>query len=59
MLTVYQSHQGFVEMMCAYFPDFSQIGSGVVCEWIFALADRMSNEKNNTANNSTGDATKK
>lgn len=43
-------------MMSAYFPDFSQIGSGVVCEWIFALANQMSNEKKSTADNSTSEA---
>lgn len=43
-------------MMTAYFPDFSQIGTGVVCEWIFALADQMSNEKKGTADNSTNEA---
>lgn len=37
---------GFVEMMSAYFPDFSQIQTGKVCEWIFELANETSKKKN-------------
>lgn len=44
---------GFVEMMSAYFPDFSQIETAKVCEWIFELANEMSKKKNNTESNST------
>lgn len=47
------SISGFVEMMSAYFPDFSQIETAKVCEWIFELANEMSKKKNNTESNST------
>lgn len=40
-------------MMSAYFPDFSQIETAKVCEWIFELANEMSKKKNNTESNST------
>lgn len=42
-------------MMSAYFPDFSQIETTTVCEWIFQLENQMSNEKKNenTSNIST------
>lgn len=40
------SSPGFVEMMSAYFPDFSQIETGKVCEWIFELANETSKKKN-------------
>lgn len=32
-------------MMSAYFPDFSQIGTATICEWIFQLESQISNEK--------------
>lgn len=32
-------------MMSAYFPDFSQIGTATICEWIFKLESQISNEK--------------
>lgn len=36
---------GFVEMMSAYFPDFSQIDTAKVCEWLFELGNHMSDDK--------------
>lgn len=39
------SFSGFVEMMSAYFPDFSQIDTTAVYNWIFQLENQMSNEK--------------
>lgn len=44
---------GFVEMMSAYFPDFSQIETSKVCEWIIELANEMSKKKNNAENKSS------
>lgn len=38
--------------MSAYFPDFSAIETGKVCEWIFELANEMSKKKSNTENKS-------
>lgn len=40
---------GFVEMMSAYLPDFSQIETGKVYQWIVALENEMSNEKKTAA----------
>lgn len=37
--------EGFIEMMSAYFPDFSQIATPTVCEWLFQLGSEMKNEK--------------
>lgn len=37
---------GFVEMMSAYLPEFSQIDTTAVYNWIFQLENKMSNEKN-------------
>lgn len=45
-------------MMSAYFPDFSEIETGKVCEWIFELANEMTKKKNNDENN-TSEASKK
>lgn len=45
-------------MMSAYFPDFSQIETAKVCEWIIELANEMSKKKNNTENGSS-EASKK
>lgn len=39
--------------MSAYFPDFSQIETAKVCEWIFELANEMSKKKSNPQNNSS------
>lgn len=44
-------------MMSAYFPDFSQIETATVCEWIFELAKQMSDEKN--ADGGSNDSSKK
>ncbi|XP_055298983.1 CUE domain-containing protein 2-A [Sitodiplosis mosellana] len=44
---------GFVEMMSAYFPDFSQIETGKVCEWIFELANETSKKKNSVETKSS------
>lgn len=46
---------GFVEMMEAYLPDFSQIETAKVYEWIVDLENEMSNVKKNGAENSTND----
>lgn len=50
--------KGLVEMMSAYFPDFSQIETTKVCEWIFELANEMSKKKSNPENHSN-EASKK
>lgn len=52
------SSKGLVEMMSAYFPDFSQIETTKVCEWIFELANEMSKKKSNPENHSN-EASKK
>lgn len=44
--------------MSAYFPDFSQIETARVCDWVFELANEMAKKKNNTENNSS-EASKK
>lgn len=49
---------GFAEMMSAYFPDFSQIETATVCEWLFRLQNQMSNEKK-AENSSSESASKK
>lgn len=49
---------GFVEMMSAYFADFSQIETATVCEWLFRLQNQMSNEKK-AENSTTETASKK
>lgn len=51
--------QGFVEMMSAYFPDFSQIETNSVYQWIVQLESHMSKEKKSNAGNNTLDASKK
>lgn len=33
--------EGFVEMMSAYFEDFSSIDQGVICDWIYKLANEL------------------
>lgn len=48
---------GFAEMMSAYFPDFSQIETATVCEWLFRLQNQMSNEKK--AEHSTSESASK
>lgn len=42
-------------MMEAYLPDFSQIETAKVYEWIVDLENEMSNVKKNGAENSTND----
>lgn len=54
----YSVFSGLVEMMSAYFPDFSEIETSKVCEWIFELANEMSKKKNNTENKSNEASTK-
>lgn len=34
---------GFIEIMTAYFADFSSIGTPTICGWIFQLASQLSN----------------
>lgn len=37
--------EGFCEMMAAYFPEFSIIHHGAVCQWMFELAATLSQKK--------------
>lgn len=32
---------GFVEMMSAYFTEFSSIDQGIICDWIYKLANEL------------------
>lgn len=48
-------YQGFVEMMAAYLPDFSQIEAAKVYQWIVDLENEMSDVKKNDAENNTND----
>lgn len=60
MLNIYKwciLFSGLIEMMSAYFPDFSAIDTSKVCEWIFELANEMSKKKSNTENK-TNEASK-
>lgn len=49
LLFVFEKCLGFVEMMSAYLPDFSQIETGKVYQWIVDLENKMSNEKKTAA----------
>lgn len=40
---------GFIEMMSAYFPKFSNIESTKICTWIFEVENELSNLKKNDA----------
>lgn len=40
-------------MMSAYFPDFSQIETSKICEWIIELANDVSKKKNSVENKSS------
>ncbi|XP_030369913.1 CUE domain-containing protein 2 [Scaptodrosophila lebanonensis] len=42
--------EGFVEMMGAYFEEFSTIDQGVICEWIYKLASELSGIQKNQGN---------
>lgn len=41
---------GFVEMMSAYFPEFSGIDSALVYSWIFDLVTELTNRASSTTN---------
>lgn len=41
---------GFVEMMSAYFSEFSSIDQSVICDWIFKLATELIELQKNTDN---------
>lgn len=46
--------EDFVEMMGAYFSEFSSIDQGIICEWIYKLANELNEmEKNQGNHNST------
>ncbi|GLG92904.1 hypothetical protein R5R35_003257 [Gryllus longicercus] len=42
--------EGFCEMMAAYFPEFSVIHHGAVCQWMFELAATLSQKKSKEGN---------
>ncbi|XP_067619701.1 CUE domain-containing protein 2 [Eurosta solidaginis] len=45
--------EGFVEMMGAYFAEFSSIDQGIICDWIYKLASELNEmEKNQGSNGS-------
>lgn len=44
---------GFVEMMSAYFEDFSNIDPNTICTWIFELESKLSDKRKPQAHNST------
>lgn len=39
---IFYPYLGFIEMMSAYFPDFSRIDPAAVCSWIFQLESQLS-----------------
>lgn len=41
---------GFVEMMSAYFSEFSSIDQSVICDWIYKLANELIELEKNTDN---------
>ncbi|TMW43533.1 hypothetical protein DOY81_011389 [Sarcophaga bullata] len=43
--------EGFVEMMSAYFEDFSSIDQGIICDWIYKLANELIELQKNQDNN--------
>ncbi|ALC45631.1 CG9636 [Drosophila busckii] len=45
--------EGFVEMMGAYFEEFSTIDQGVICEWIYKLANELTEVEKNQGNHNT------
>ncbi|KRF83302.1 CUE domain-containing protein 2 [Drosophila virilis] len=45
--------EGFVEMMGAYFEEFSTIDQGVICEWIYKLANELTDMEKNQGNHNT------
>jgi len=45
--------EGFVEMMGAYFEEFSTIDQGVICEWIYKLANELTETEKNQGNHNT------
>ncbi|XP_037950478.1 CUE domain-containing protein 2-like [Teleopsis dalmanni] len=46
--------EGFVEMMSAYFDEFSSIETGVICEWIYQLANELAELGKNQENHNAG-----
>lgn len=45
--------EGFVEMMSAYFAEFSSIDQGIICSWIFKLESELSEMDKNQDNQLT------
>lgn len=43
--------EGFIEMMSAYFNDFSNIEPATVCSWIFQLESQLSEKHSKASNN--------
>ena len=41
---------GFIEMMGAYFAEFPSIDQGVICDWIYKLANELNDMENNQGN---------
>lgn len=46
--------EGFVEMMGAYFGDFSSIDQGIICDWIYKLANELLQLQKNQDNHPVG-----
>lgn len=44
---------GFIEMMSAYFNDFSSIDPAIVCTWVFRLENELSELEKNEVDNSS------
>ncbi|XP_077300568.1 CUE domain-containing protein 2 [Arctopsyche grandis] len=40
--------EGFVEMMSAYFPEFTGLDSAIICSWIFDLVAELTNRASTT-----------
>ncbi|KAH8312435.1 hypothetical protein KR044_010728 [Drosophila immigrans] len=45
--------EGFVEMMGAYFEEFPTIDQGVICEWIYKLANELTETEKNQGNHNS------
>ena len=46
--------EGFIEMMGAYFPEFPSIDQGVICDWIYKLANELNDLEKNQGNRNSG-----
>ncbi|XP_001358653.2 CUE domain-containing protein 2 [Drosophila miranda] len=47
--------EGFVEMMGAYFEEFPTIDQGVICDWIYKLANELTEMEKNQGNHDAVD----